>query len=101
MKPEPTGWSKLVGAARAMRDDRDVSAPYGFATRVAALAFAAERKVSLGALFDRFAWRALAIAGLLAGLSAVSSHGLASAQDEDDAYADDAAEMLVQGLSGS
>jgi hypothetical protein len=33
-------WSRLTSAARTVRDDRDVTAPYGFSTRVAALAFA-------------------------------------------------------------
>ena len=57
-------WTRLAAAARQARDDRDASAPYGFATRVAALAMAQERRVA--SLFEAFAFRAVAISGLLA-----------------------------------
>lgn len=57
-------WSRLTAAARQARDDRDVSPPYGFSTRIAALAFAQEQRVV--SLFDRFALRALGVASLLA-----------------------------------
>jgi hypothetical protein len=57
-------WSRLVAAARANSDPRPVSAPFGFSTRVAALVAATERvKVSL---FERFAFRAVSFACLLA-----------------------------------
>ncbi|MBI5690964.1 MAG: hypothetical protein HZC55_12820 [Verrucomicrobia bacterium] len=57
-------WFRLVAAARTVRDDRTEGAPYGFATRVAALALAPERAVR--SLFEVFALRALVIASLLA-----------------------------------
>ncbi len=57
-------WARLTSAARTTRDERDASAPYGFATRVAALALAQERKVV--SLFERFALRAFGVACLLA-----------------------------------
>lgn len=57
-------WTRLTAAARTVRDDRDATAPYGFATRIAALALAHEEKVA--SLFDRFALRALGVACLLA-----------------------------------
>lgn len=57
-------WSRLTAAAREVRDERDTAAPYGFATRVAALAFAQERRIA--SLFDRFALRALGVASLVA-----------------------------------
>jgi hypothetical protein len=60
-------WSRLTAAARAVWDERDTSAPYGFATRVAALAFSQDRAVSF--VFERFAFRALSIATLLAVFS--------------------------------
>lgn len=60
-------WSRLVVAARQIRDERDASAPYGFATRVAALAYAQERSVA--SMMERFALRAVGVAGLLALLS--------------------------------
>lgn len=68
-------WSRLVAAARTVRDERDDAAPYGFSTRVAALAFAQER--SAGSIFDRFALRALGVSCLLAlGSFAVNYNAL-------------------------
>ena len=66
MKPQHIRdpWSRLVAAARTARDERETSAPYGFSTRIAALAWAPEPR--LGLLFERFALRALALACLLA-----------------------------------
>ena len=63
MKQTPPEWQRLVAAARRRIDDREVSAPYGFATRVAALALAAERPVA--SLFERFSLRAMSVAALL------------------------------------
>lgn len=57
-------WPRLTAAARTVRDDRDTTTPYGFATRIAALALAQEERVA--SLFDRFALRALSVACLLA-----------------------------------
>lgn len=57
-------WSRLTAAARQARDDREPELPYGFATRVVALAFAQERRVA--SLFERFAFRAVGLASLLA-----------------------------------
>ncbi|MGH7945966.1 MAG: hypothetical protein ACREH8_02390 [Opitutaceae bacterium] len=66
-------WSRLAKAARDVRDDRDSSAPYGFATRVVALAFAQdERRVA--SLFERFAFRAVGVASLLALFSIVLNY---------------------------
>jgi hypothetical protein len=60
-------WSRLTAAARKVPDDRETSAPYGFATRIAALAFAQEQRMA--SLFDRFAFRAVGVASLLAVFS--------------------------------
>ena len=57
-------WTRLTAAARDVREERDSSAPYGFATRVVALAFAQERRVA--SLFERFAFKAAGVASLLA-----------------------------------
>jgi hypothetical protein len=71
MIPHPTDprhpWSRLTKAARTVRDARDTSAPYGFATRVAALALGQESRVA--SLLDLIALRALGVACLLAVLS--------------------------------
>jgi len=65
-------WARLTAAARQVQDDRDVSVPYGFATRVAALAYAQERKAA--SLFDAFALRALGVAALLAVFSVAMNY---------------------------
>ena len=65
-------WARLTAAAREVRDERDSSAPYGFATRVVALAFAQQRSVS--SLFERFAFRAVSVASLLALFSIVLNY---------------------------
>ena len=41
----PDQWNKLADCARAAADDRDLSAPYGFSTRVAAIWAAGARPV--------------------------------------------------------
>src|SRR5262245_12210028 len=65
-------WSRLTAAARTVRDERDESAPYGFATRIAALALSNERRVA--SLFERFALRAVGVATLLALFSVVLNY---------------------------
>jgi hypothetical protein len=62
-------WTRLVAAARQTSDERDISAPYGFATRVAALAVQPQR--AMASLLERFSLRAVGVAGLLA-LAAVA-----------------------------
>ena len=72
-QPKPRDpWSKLTAAARSVDDDRNASAPYGFSTRVAALAFALERRSV--SLVDRFALRALGVASLVAAFSVVLNY---------------------------
>lgn len=65
-------WSRLTKAARTVRDERPTTAPYGFATRVAALAMSQERRVA--SLVDLFAFRALGVACLLAVISAAMNY---------------------------
>jgi hypothetical protein len=77
-------WARLTdGARRAPADSRDATAPYGFATRLTALAFAAERPVT--SLIERFSWRALGFASLLALASVAANYSVvtASAADEE------------------
>ena len=64
MNPPDSKWPRLTAAARSARDDRDTAAPYGFATRVAALGLAPERVAT--SLLERFSLRALGLAALLA-----------------------------------
>lgn len=83
MKPENPSWEKLVALARRARDERPETAPYGFSTRVAALAMAGEGRLS-ASLFERWSWRALAIAGMFAAVSVAASYtsGPSAADDE-------------------
>jgi hypothetical protein len=88
MNPPDNRWSRLTAAARQVRDERDTAAPPGFATRVAAHAFAtAEQPFS--ALFARFSWRALGFAALLALVSVAANYSaisaLVSGSDDDSA----------------
>ena len=57
-------WARLATAARQVSDDRDTSAPYGFSTRVVALAYAREERAV--SVLERFALRAVGLASLLA-----------------------------------
>lgn len=59
-----SAWMRLASSTRQVRDERDVSAPYGFATRVAALAMVQEARVA--SVLERMALRAVGVASLLA-----------------------------------
>jgi hypothetical protein len=78
MKPNTTPWERLVAAARhaPVPDERDTAAPYGFATRVAALGLAA--KPAPSAVFEQFSLRsslrALGVACALAVIAAGTSY---------------------------
>lgn len=95
--PHPA-WSRLVAAARraSLVDHRDTAAPYGFATRVAALAFAQAAERPLVTLFDRLSFRALGFAGLLAVASvAMNLVPLLNAiEEEAETVGDPVVEML-------
>jgi len=71
MKPAPTGplsaWSRLARAARPTAETSPVGAPFGFATRVAALGLAARPEGP--SLVEVFSLRAVGLAGLVAVLS--------------------------------
>jgi hypothetical protein len=81
-------WARLLAAARTWRDERDNSAPAGFATRVSALALAVDRPVA--ALFEHFALRALGLACLLAILSVAVNYREVSQWRAGTTPADDA-----------
>ena len=92
-----TPWSRLTAAARTVADGREVTAPCGFATRVAALAMAQERKVA--SLFERFAFRALGAACLLALLSAAVNYSVFTptpAFSDEELTEDDPVAVLLE-----
>jgi hypothetical protein len=67
-------WTRLTRAARSTTDGRDPAAPYGFTTRIVARAF--EGRFGTTSLFERYALRAVGIAGLLAVLSIVANYSV-------------------------
>ena len=95
-------WARLTAAARTVRQDGDTTAPYGFATRVAALALSQEHRVS--SLLERFALRAVGVAALLALFSVVLNYQAFSeapsastnqTEELDVAAADDAVAIVL------
>ncbi len=66
-------WSRLVAAARLASTEREAQAPYGFATRMAALA-AAQPRAGMSSLLERFSLRALGVATLLALVSVAANY---------------------------
>ena len=80
-------WTRLTAAASTWRDERDASAPYAFATRVAALAMNQEQKMA--SLFDLFALRALGVACLLAIVSVAFNYSEISRRLSGSSAGDD------------
>ncbi len=99
MKPDDTSWDKLVAAARRAPVPGDEAAPFGFSTRVAALAF--EQRRVPGSDFARMSLRAAAVAGLLAVVAvAANFSAIRGAFDDDNAVAandDPIAEVVDMG----
>jgi hypothetical protein len=90
MSPADKSWQKLVAAARkAAPASADESAPYGFSTRVAALAFT--QQTGSSSAFARLSIRAAAFACVLAvGAVAANYTAIKGAfADETAAAADD------------
>lgn len=83
MKHHSTAWQRLVAAARQAPDTRDLAAPYGFATRVAAGAFAVERP-SLRTLLNRLSVPALVAALALMIVSILANYPLLRTSAEVD-----------------
>lgn len=90
-------WDKLTAAARRANSMQDESAPYGFATRVAALALAQER--SQFSLFARYSLRALGIASLLAIVSVAANYSAITAAFTDDQPAMTAVDPVTEAVN--
>ena len=84
MKPTDHDQSRARLTAGARRAPRglDAAAPFGFSTRVAALAFAAEGPMR--SLLERFSLRAVGVASLLAVASVVVNYPVLTAHPADD-----------------
>ena len=88
MSTNPPEWSRLVAAARrAPKDTRDESAPYGFATRVAALALGGKAPWMESSLLSRYGLRALGLSCLLAAACAAATFKPVISAIEDEAAA--------------
>jgi hypothetical protein len=88
-------WSRLAAAARQAPAAGETAAPYGFSTRVAALALAQERVTA--SLLERFSLRALGVACLLALVSVATNYAAvanALAEQEGIATDDPVAELV-------
>ena len=84
MKNSPSAWHRLVGAARQAPIAGDDAAPYGFATRVAALAMAAVERPSLQSSLNHFSWRALGFSLMLMIVSIVANYSSVTTVAEND-----------------
>ena len=95
MNPSDSKWPRLAAAARRAGDDRDTAAPYGFATRVVALALAQERAAV--SLLERFSLRALGVAALLALVCVATNYSTLSGlfREEPGASTDDPVAEMV------
>jgi len=69
-------WRRLAAAARRGAPARDESAPYGFSTRVAALAFSGDREAP--SAFARLSLRAAVVACLLAVAAVAANYSAIS-----------------------
>ena len=92
-------WTRLVAAARLTPDDRSTEAPYGFATRVVALALAPERE--LRSMWERLSLRALGVACLLAVASVAANYSAFTnaIAEEEGATADDPVTEMISLVS--
>jgi hypothetical protein len=86
MNPHDQAWQKLLEAARPAPPAGEESAPFGFSTRVAALAFDTVRRAPSD--FGRLSLRAAGIACLFAVVAVGFNYkAIASAFDDETAIA--------------
>lgn len=99
MKPSDhdQSWARLTASARRAPREAEAAAPFGFSTRVVALAFAAERPMR--SLLERFSLRAVGVAGLLAVLSVVANYSALTVSPAEDELIslEDPVAMLLEG----
>lgn len=97
MNPNSQAWPRLAAAARHTPDDLDAGAPYGFATRIAALGLAVPAAVLPRATLEKFALRglfaacALSVAAVAFGYSAFRTE-----QETEAVTGDTVTEVLAQ-----
>lgn len=97
MNPHHEAWPRLTVIARRARDERDDTAPYGFATRVAALGLAVRTLPSPRLLLEKFALRGLFAAGALSVAAVAYGFTSGSSEAEFDVLAVDiVSEVLAE-----
>jgi hypothetical protein len=97
MNPHYQQWLRLTTAARSAPDGRDDAAPYGFATRVAALGLAAPAAVLPRALLEKFALRGLfAACAFSVAAAAFGYSALQSDRETEATSGDTVTEVLAQ-----
>jgi hypothetical protein len=96
MKTPTTAWQRLVTAARHAPGTEDAGiAPFGFSTRVAALAMAIEPP-TMRAMMNRLSWRALGVALMLMIFSIAANYSsLSQTSDNEQDPFDPVAEELT------
>jgi len=82
-------WQRIVAAARQAPDERDLTLPYGFSTRVAAMAMSTPPS---SMLVHRLSLRALGVGSLLMLVTIAANAGpiLNALQDEAEALGEPA-----------
>jgi hypothetical protein len=96
MKNYDQAWRRLTTAARDAHDDRGTEAPYGFATRVAALALSRPLADSR-ALLEKFALRGLIAAGVFSLAAVAFGYSAWMNEREDEVVSGDTvSEILAQ-----
>jgi hypothetical protein len=88
-------WLRLTEAALRAPMNRDELAPYGFATRMAAMAMT-QPKPNLAFAIDHFSWRALAAALTIMVASIVSSYAIATNVSEDETIVQDPVSEYIE-----
>ena len=90
MKTTHSAWQRLIAAARQAPDaGDDAAAPFGFSTRIAALAMASMERPTLRSSLNRFYWRALGLSLMVMVLSIVSNYSsVTTAADNDQDLVD-------------
>lgn len=97
MNPNHDIWARLASLARRSPVEGDTAAPYGFATRVAALALAARALPPPRVLLEKFAWRGLFAAGAFSAAAVAFGFSALTADDESDVLVQDVvAEILAE-----
>jgi len=83
MNPAHPSWQRLIAAAQKAPSAGDTSAPYGFSTRVVALAFADSPR-SLAVLSPRIWLRAFGVACILAVGSVAANYSVITSVFTDE-----------------